>query len=304
MKPLSIIIITYNRPDDLLFLLQNIAGQDEAARLLDSVLIIDNASTADYGPVKDFIATQSLPFRYIYSKENLGVARGRNLGLSMAEAPVLIMIDDDAYFRDRDGLLGVERLFTSDFARDNKVGLYSFKVFYSSTREIQVNAFPHKKFDRYIGKDRFLTYYYSGGAHAILKEVHDKAGQYPVDFFYGMEEYDLGYRLLDLGYRIAYDGSVSVMHNESPAGRAPHAQKMQMLWVNKSKVAYRYLPFRYFVSTAIMWSLQYLKKTNYHWPLFWQGWKKIFSIPRTEQRKTISKDTLRYIRSVEGRMWY
>jgi GT2 family glycosyltransferase len=304
VKPLSIVIITYNRPDDLLFLLQNIAGQDEATRLLESVLIIDNASTADYSPVTDFISAQQLPFRYIRSEENLGVARGRNMGIAMADAPILVMIDDDAYFRDQDGLLKIEQLFTSDFARDNHVGLYSFKVFYSSTREMQVNAFPHKKFERHKDKERFLTYYYAGGAHAILKEVHNKAGNYPVDFFYGMEEYDLAYRMLDLGYRIAYGGSVAVMHNESPEGRTPHADKMQMLWVNKSKVAYRYLPSQYFISTALMWSLEYLKKTSYHWPLFWKGWKKIFRILRTEQRKTISKETLQYIKGVEGRIWY
>lgn len=304
VKPLSIVIITYNRPGDVLLLLENIAGQYDAARLLESVIIIDNASTADYRPVQDFAAAQTLPFRYVRSEENLGVARGRNKGVALAEAPVIITIDDDAYFRDQDALQHIEGLFASDFARDNHVGVYCFKVFYGSTGELQVGAFPHKKFEQYKDKDRFLSYYYIGCGHAILKEAYRKAGIYPVDFFYGMEEYDLGYRILDLGYRIAYDSSVAVVHNESPAGRTPHAEKMQMLWVNKSKVAYRYLPYRYFISTAIMWSLQYLKKTAYHWPLFWKGWKKIFAIPRTEQRHTISKETLRYIKSVEGRMWY
>ncbi len=148
-----------------------------------------------------------------------------------------------------------------------------------------------------------MSYYFIGCGHAIRKEVYDQAGIYPVDFFYGMEEYDLGYRILDLNYRIAYDSSVAIIHNESPVGRTPHAEKMQMLWVNKSKVAYRYLPYKYFITTALMWSFQFLKKTSFNWKLFVEGWGKISRIPKVE-RNVISPKTLDYIKSVEGRMWY
>ena len=37
MKPLSFIIITYNRPDDMLALARNIAGLEQAAALLEEV---------------------------------------------------------------------------------------------------------------------------------------------------------------------------------------------------------------------------------------------------------------------------
>lgn len=286
-----------------MLLLQNIAQQNEAMDLLESVIIIDNASTISYSKVEGFIAEQELPFRYVLSNENLGVARGRNMGIAMAEAPVIITIDDDAYFRDKDALQKIVQLFSSDYAKENNVGVYCFKVFYGSTGALQQTAFPHKNFEKYKDKERFLSYYYIGCGHAIRKEVYNKAGIYPIDFFYGMEEYDLGYRILDLGYRIAYDSSVAITHNESPVGRTPHAEKMQMLWVNKSKVAYRYLPYKYFVTTALMWSFQFLKKTSFNWRLFIGGWKKIISIPRNE-RKVIGQTTLDYIRSVEGRMWY
>lgn len=304
MKPLSIVIITYNRPEDVLLLLQNIAGQKEALALLESVIIIDNNSQSNYKNVEDYIGTQALPFQYIRSEENLGVARGRNMGIKLAKAPIIITIDDDAYFKESDALLKIEQLFTSSFATENNVGVFCFKVFYGSTGELQTTAFPHKKIDQYRNKHQFLSYYYIGCGHAVLKEVYNKAGEYPIDFFYGMEEYDLSYRILDLDYRIAYDSSVAIIHNESPKGRTPHAEKMQMLWVNKSKVAYRYLPNIYFVSTALMWSLQFLIKTKFKLKLYFEGWKKIMDIPQKEQKKPISSKTLQYIRSVEGRMWY
>lgn len=303
-KALSVIIITYNRPDDLLRLLKNIAGQEEADRLLDRVVIIDNASTVSYKSVTDFIDLQKLPFHYIQSEENLGVARGRNKAISEVQSPVVITLDDDAYFKDTDALIKIDRLFGSEYALQNKVGVYCFKVFWRDTADIQQSAFPHKKFNKYRKKDKFLTSYYIGCAHAILLEAYDSAGNYPADFFYGMEEYDLGYRILDAGYKIAYDSSVSVAHFESPKGRVPDVKKIQMLWVNKSKMAYRNLPYRYFISISVMWSLQFLKKWPFAWKWWFEGWKIIFSIPRTEKRKVVSKETLKYIREVGGRLWY
>ncbi|MFA6150746.1 MAG: glycosyltransferase [Chitinophagaceae bacterium] len=304
MKPLSIVIITYNRPDDVLLLLKNIVAQEEAKRLIESVIIIDNNSNQDYNDVQQFITLQDFPFQYIHSTENLGVARGRNKGIELAKAPIIITIDDDAYFKNNDALVKIEQFFQSNFAKKNNVGVFCFKVLYSSTGELQANAFPHKKTEKYRDKHEFLSYFYAGGANAILKKIYDQAGEYPTDFFYGMEEYDLSYRILDLGYRIAYNSSVAIIHNESPKGRTPHAEKMQMLWINKSKVAYRYLPNIYFISTAIMWSLQFLFKTNLNFKFYLEGWRKIFHIPKTEQRKTINKETLDYIKSVEGRLWY
>ena len=153
-------------------------------------------------------------------------------------------------------------------------------------------------------KHFFETYFYAGGAHAVKREVISSLGNYPDDFFYGMEEYDLSFRILDKGYSIVYSDQIVMLHKESPLGRKPKKEKLQMMWVNKSKVAYRYLPKKYFYSTAFMWSLQYLKMTGFNIGGFFNGWKKIFSIPSTEKRVPISKSTMEYLRSVEARLWY
>lgn len=303
MKALSVIIITYNRPDDLLVLLRSLSGQEGAAELLEEVIVINNASTADYTPVTQFAA--GFPyFRYHYSNENLGVARGRNLGISMAKAPILITIDDDAWFRDTDALRKIAGIFNNDFMQNNHAGILCFKVLYASTGQMQVNAFPHKKFDRYKNKPFFLAPYFIGAGHAILKEVYEKAGDYPADFFYGMEEYDLTYRVIQSGYAIAYTADVVVLHNESPLGRAPHLAKMKMLWVNKSKVAYRYLSYTHFLTTAFMWSLEFLKKTGWNWKEWLSGWKEIRRIPRTEKRQPLGDAAKGYLEKVEARLWY
>jgi GT2 family glycosyltransferase len=303
MKALSVIIITYNRPDDLLVLLRNLSAQEGAAELLEEVIIINNASTADYTPVTAFIA--GFPyFRYHYSNENLGVARGRNLGISMATAPILVTIDDDAWFRETDALRKITAAFGNNFMQSNRAGVLCFKVLYASTQQMQVNAFPHKKFEQYKDKTSFLAPYFIGAGHAILKEVYEKTGVYPVDFFYGMEEYDLSYRVIQNGYTIAYSADIVILHNESPLGRTPQLIKMKMLWINKSKVAYRYLPFPYFFSTAVMWSLEFLQKTGWNWKEWARGWSGVLRIPGKEKRLPLNAAARAYLKRVQARLWY
>lgn len=299
MKQFSIIIITYNRPDDLFMLVRNLVTQQNAAELLEEVIVVNNASTVDYSEVVAFM--QDFPyFRYHYSNENLGVAKGRNLAISLAKAPLLITIDDDAVFRDNDALLQIQHFF----AKPSQVGILCFKVLYSSTGQVQKNAFPHKHFDEYKDKASFLAPYFIGCGHAILREVYEIAGVYPEDFFYGMEEYDLTYRVLNSGFQIAYAADVVVLHHESPLGRPPHSTKLQMLWVNKSKVAYRYLPFHYFVSTALLWSIEFLVKTKFEWKVWFAGWKKILNIPRKEKRHPVNNAAWKYLKNVKARLWY
>ena len=61
MKPLSFIIITYNRPADMFELLQNISSLDRAVDLLEEVIVVNNASTEDYSAVKKIYQRNSCP---------------------------------------------------------------------------------------------------------------------------------------------------------------------------------------------------------------------------------------------------
>ena len=304
MKPLSFIIISYNRPSDLLELLKNISQLDEAQQLLEEIIIVNNASAENYEPVRTFIRNQSsLNYIYFDAPANLGVAKGRNFALQKGRAPIVIMIDDDAVLQNKDCLVNLLKEFEQANTERPKA-IVTFKVLYYDNLQIQKNTFPHKRFEEYKDGSFFETYFYAGGAHAIKREVIEKLGQYPGDFFYGMEEYDLAYRILDAGYSIVYSDKIVMLHKESPEGRKPKKEKLQMMWVNKSKVAWRYLPKKYFYSTAFMWSMQYLKETGFNARGFFDGWKKILAISTTEKRTPVKKNSLDYLRKVKARLWY
>jgi len=287
----------------MLELLKNIGALDEANELLEEVIVVNNASTDDYAEVKTFIANSQLPIKYFDPPENLGVAKGRNYALKRGTAPIAIMLDDDAVLQNKDCLKNLLAEFETNNTERPKA-IVSFKVLYYENLQMQVNALPHKNFNDFKDKSFFETYYYAGGAHAIKRDVIEKLGSYPDDFFYGMEEYDLGYRILDAGYSIVYSDKIVMLHKESPLGRKPKKEKLRMMWVNKCKVAYRYLPKKYFYSTAVMWSFQYLKITGFDLSGYFRGWKEISKIPSREKRTPVSEKTLTYLKQVKARLWY
>ncbi len=302
MQQISIIIITYNRPDDLADLLGDISNLTHL-HLLKEVIIINNCSQVSYKAVKNIIDTKPhVPFKYIEANENFGVSRGRNYASSFASGDILFYIDDDTNLKQLNTLENVIKAFPKTI--DRKVGVASFKVLYTANGRVQVNAFPHKNYRKYKDKLQFDTYYYAGCAHAILKEAWLTAGEYPSNFFYGMEEYDLAYRIIDKSYAITYTNSVVIHHKESPLGRKSPDEKIRMMWVNKSRVAYKYLPIQYFYSTAFMWSLEYLKRTGFNLRGFFMGWQQVAQISTGEERQPVKRATLKYLREVEARLWY
>ena len=307
MKPLSLVIITYNRPEDALDLARNISALEGLQEWVEEVIIVNNQRTVSYQILEDFIAAHpAIPFRYSVAPENLGVSRGRNFAIGLSRAPYLVFLDDDALFRNPDALRWIVPVFEGQDTEDPKrtVGIVAFKVFYFSTGEMQKNAFPHKRFAERHDWPHFDTAYFSGCAHAIRRTVFEQVGVYPENFFYGMEEYDLSYRALDAGYTIRYEDRVVILHKESPAGRLTPREKLRGMWVNKSKVAWKYLPVRFFFTTAFLWSLEYLKKSGWHPGGFLRGWGEVFRVPRTERRRPIGAGTLDYLRRVKARLLY
>jgi len=301
MNKIAIIIITYNRPADMLALAMNIEKLSSKKELLEEIIIVNNNSTESYDAVKSFIQENpSTPFKYIESKENLGVSRGRNFAIDQSKAPILVLIDDDAEFQDTDALKRInEAVIENPLA-----GILAMKILYFQNSQFQLNAFPHKSFEKRNHLQSFDTYYFAGCGNIIVKEAFDIAGPFPTDFFYGMEEYDLSYRILDAGYTIKYIANIVLLHKESPEGRQTKSDKLRGMWVNKTKVAWRYLPMPCYFTTAIMWSMFFLLNSKFDLIGFINGWLAIVTIPFKEKRNKVSKLSQEYLNKVEARILY
>lgn len=303
-RNIGIVIITYNRPDDLCDLLENINGLEQKEALLQEVIVVNNHSSVSYEKAIAFINNHpALPVRYETTSENLGVSGGRNFAIGRSSADILVFLDDDALFSNSDALLRIQAIFQKS-DDDHQPGIVSFKVLYYETRDWQVNAFAHKDFAHRKSLPSFPTYYFTGCAHAMKKEVFTEAGLYPEDFFYGMEEYDLSYRAINRGFQIWYDASVEILHKESPLGRLPGKEKLRGMWVNKSKVAWTYLPRIYSCTTAVLWSLEYLRRTRFDLAGWAKGWKQVLRIPGTTKRSPLGPAARSYLQQTDARLWF
>jgi GT2 family glycosyltransferase len=301
MNKIAIIIITYNRPADMLALAMNIEKLSSKKELLEEVIIVNNNSTESYDIVTSFIQENpSTPFKFIESKENLGVSRGRNFAIEQSKAPILVLIDDDAEFQDVDVL----ECINNSVNENPNAGILAMKILYFQNSQFQLNAFPHKSFEKRNHLQSFDTYYFAGCGNIIVKEAFDKAGPFPTDFFYGMEEYDLSYRVLDAGYTIKYIANIVLLHKESPEGRQTKSDKIRGMWVNKTKVAWRYLPMPSYFTTAILWSIFFLLNSKFDLIGFIKGLVAIVTIPFNEKRNKVSKLSQEYLNKVEARILF
>jgi GT2 family glycosyltransferase len=302
---LSVLVVTFNRPADLLDLLQSIAQQERVEDTVEEVLILDNGSTADYTDTWAFIAARpELKIRVIHSKENLGATAGKNLLMREARGEAFLSLDDDTVLSRTDDLSSLSEVFDKALFRESNAGIVQVRVVYHDTKEIQTSAYPHKKRVPDSETEPFLTSFFVGCATLMKKEAIEKAGPYPAEFSIYMEEYDLSYRVIDAGYSIGYDPSVTIEHKESRHGRLEDHAKLRRQWVNKTVVAWRYLPLRFAVTTSIMWSLEYIRRVRGHPADYFRAWLDVLTIPVREKRSPLGAEALEYLRSVDARLSY
>lgn len=285
--------------------MEDLNRQVELNSHVGEILLLNNHSSISYDMVTGYLGQHpELPVKYVDHSENLGVARGRNFLIKKAKCPFLLVLDDDVVFDRNDAIKTIAGLFDKPHFTEHHTAVITLNIHYYVTGRPQKNALPHKRYEKYKDKSWFLTYYFTGAAHLMRKNLFDRTGYYPEDFFYGMEEYDLSYRIIDAGYTLAYDSSVKVLHKESPAGRITNKEKLGMMWYNKCVVARRYLPQRYFYSTAVMWALEYLKKTGFDLSGMLKQLNRIRKIPSKVPAQKISTASLAYLRLVKARLWY
>ena len=103
---LSVLVVTFNRPDDLLELLQSVANQEGAAEVLEELLILDNGTSVDYSRCWDFVSQHpELPIRVLRSDSNIGAAILRTrasqiLAAMKGDAPGAAAFDVDTMRKD------------------------------------------------------------------------------------------------------------------------------------------------------------------------------------------------------------
>lgn len=250
MSPkISVVVLTYRRDDALPGTLSRLA---DALRDVDHevILVDNNADGVDRSPMLDAFPRK----RLVSDGANLGVAAGRNRGMSLAEGDIVLFLDDDALLDVADDFAA--RLLAAFEARRD-LAVVAFRSFMRDQSVEDPIEFPHT--DKTLDRARpFETFRYIGVAHAIRRSMLVEVGPYCECFFYGMEEMDLSYRFLKRGWAIEYRPEFRVVHMKSDNGRLPSKAVRRRMYANKLAVAWMHLPSSYFACTACVWFLKTL----------------------------------------------
>lgn len=295
---LSAIVITYHRGDLLQKALDSIYSQTDIEGSFE-VIVVDNGGDAEVGPPP----RSDVLLRVVRPERNLGVAGGRNLGMSLASGSCLVFLDDDAIWHDTHDMARILALF----AANDRCACVAVKILNPQTGAVDRHLLPAPNKDRLaLAEEPLETPYFYGCAHALRAEVVRKIGGYPERFMYGMEEIDLSLRLVDAGYTIVFDPRIAALHYEAQTGRdVVGASYWKQNAVNKSRVAWRLLPLPYPLTIGLIWSAAVLVKTAQPrvvaevWGTLWRERSTIRA-----ERSVISASTIRYLKRVGARLLY
>lgn len=266
----SVIICTRNRFDDFMKTLPSIAAQ---TRQPDELIVVDSS---DEKRLEAYLtsAKLSFPVRYFHAKP--GLTLQRNYGIHESSSDLIFFFDDDVDL-DKNYLAEVEKVFASDI--DHKIGAVGGKIANTPPQTLRmgfeiaffgfIRAFfgivgtRNGKFypsgmpsHPHINQPSGFIECLSGCCMVFRREVFKKAIFDEALAHYGlMEDVDISKQTLDAGYKIYYQTSATLIHNESPMNRL----KVQQ-WAEMSVVNYDYL-FRK------SWSKDSWRWLFYYWAL-------------------------------------
>lgn len=211
---ISIIFLNYNRSEEINYsvkktLLQNYSNFE--------IIVVDNNSDDDsINKLKENFSSKIILFE---SKENLGVAGGRNKGAELSSGEVLVFIDDDAHFNDVECLSNIYNLFN----KNKDIGVVGFKVL---DVKGEVRDWVYNKNTINHNEKTFLTNQYVGCGHAIKAELFKKLKGYSKKLFFWGEEIEFCMKVFKYtDKKIIYYPHVSITHRVSSNSRLYWGEK-------------------------------------------------------------------------------
>ena len=172
------------------------------------IWVIDDGST---DRTKEVVDRFSCKYKKI---QKSGVARARNTGIAAASGEILLFFDADvvltsktiaAFLRvfenDKEVSIAQGRWAHDDFSRNFNTGFHLDKWSYN--------------FEKLLGgKRRVAVSELMTGCLGVRKEVFEKIGGFDEDYKRaGGEEWELGFRVVQNGYKIYYYNDISVRHD-------------------------------------------------------------------------------------------
>jgi GT2 family glycosyltransferase len=209
---IDIVICTHNRAGKLANLLRSFEFARIPSGVRVQLILVDNGSTDD---TRDAVETAqrflAIPVRYLYEAK-LGLARCRNLGISVAHGDIVAFTDDDCVVS-RDWIASIWR----HFHREPALAVVGGRV-----EPVNPSAFPLtlrlSSTEERLTSARQLFGFIHGCNMAFRREALERIGHFDPRFGAGSslkaaDDADLIYRFYRSGYPVLYAPDVCVYHD-------------------------------------------------------------------------------------------
>jgi GT2 family glycosyltransferase len=291
----SIVILTYARDAIMIDVLDRLAAHLDGRSDYELILVDNNPDRADREQwLKPFAQSQ-----YLWTGRNKGVI-ARNDGFDAARGDIIILLDDDVFIETPDFLDHFGRLFEED----PKLGAVTVRKHVRGETRRRPDLIPHTRKDVDLDKP-FKTFRFVGGCVGFRTQTLREVGGFLPDFFYGLEEIELSYRIIDAGWTILYTPKIVAEELEHPAGRRPKREVQTDRLANKYIISYLHMPFPQILANYAFFTpyLMFFARGEVSvWGAIKQ-FAKWLRTPGRPARTPISAKTSRYIRACGGAVW-
>lgn len=212
----AVIIVSYNSAEVIATCLTAVFESDYKNT---QVIVVDNGSRDS---TRSIVRERFPDVTLVDAGRNLGFAGGCNVGFKVTDAPIVLLLNDDAVVRP-DAITKMVELANS--SRD--IGIVGCKILYPDGERLQhagAAVLPNGLTRHYgygepdTGQyDRvFDCAYVTGAAVAIKRELLERAGLFDAGYYPAyFEEVECAERARRLGYRVVYLPTAVVYHEES-----------------------------------------------------------------------------------------
>ena len=238
----DVVVLSWNRIDMTVDAIESALAQ-EGVDL--TVTVLDQGSDADqlerlraHLAGRDRVVLVEVP-------ENLGVPGGRNLAASYGEAEFIFNLDNDAVLDDDTSVARA----VGHLVDHPEVGIAGLRILNDTTGEDDPLSWTYPAELRARSHETLRMAKFVGCAHVMRRAVFEAVGRFDDALFFGGEEMDLAFRVIDAGHAIDYLGDVRVRHRVDPEKRVEWSDDRFYYFVRNGYYVFeKYLPSRTGVS--------------------------------------------------------
>ena len=257
-------VLSYNHPKKLIECVNSLIAQT----CIDEILILENFSTEKMEETYEAIRQLSrlsapIQIKIEYAPEPLNYSQGQNWGLEKAKNELVLLMNNDAFFKRPDSLSSSVSLLK----KDPKIAIIGHKIFNpdGSLNHCGVflpfgnNLFAH--FGRYEDPQRIefqVPQYHIAVTGACLLAKKTEIRFDPV-YWFEYEDIDFCFQYLTRGFKVLCNPFCEVIHEESSSRVS--FQNADQVWIKKQKAGvahffkkwkHNWLFFRYKSLTDIL----------------------------------------------------